>query len=128
MENTENFLDLAGLQHYTSYIKALLADKLNIADLEDLTLDVIARATMSSNQISHRSTTVSDILDTYLLDFDYAELAFDISEIVFDILQPLPPTTAVLGTAVIGKLILGTRDTLIQPSNAELDNIILEQE
>lgn len=125
MENTENFLDLAGLQYYTTHIKALLADKLDISDLEDLTLDVIAQATMGSNQITHGSTTVADILDTYLLDLDYSKLAFDVSEIVF---ESLPPTTAVLGRAIIGKLILGTRDTVVQPSNIELNSTILKQD
>jgi hypothetical protein len=132
VENTENFLDLAGLQHYTAHIKALLADKLNTADLEDLTNAIIAQAILKSIQVTHDSTTVADILDEYLIDLDYSALAFDTSELVFDSNEA--EEAAILGKAIIGKMVLGKgepseslTDTDLRRSSAILQQYITQK-
>ena len=75
-------------------------------------------------RVSYNNLLLSDLLDTYLFSIDYNSLAFDTSEIVID---TSAETSAILGKAIIGKMILGNSGTLPQQSKAKLGSAILGQ-
>lgn len=56
-----------------------------------------------SAQITHEGNLLSNLINTYLLSIDYDSLAFDTDEIV---IVNANTTTAVLGQAILGQLIL----------------------
>lgn len=56
---------------------------------------------LDSNQVSNGEFSLSEILNTYILNIDYDALAFDTTEIVIG-----SNTTSVLGQAILGQLVL----------------------
>lgn len=56
---------------------------------------------LSSAQVTHGESLLSDIINTYVLSIDYSALAFDTTEIVVG-----SATTSALGQAVLGQMIL----------------------
>ena len=65
--------------------------------------DVLAKASISSSQVSHGDSLLSSILDMYILSIDYDALAFDTTEIVGG---TETNTSSVLGQAILGQLVL----------------------
>jgi hypothetical protein len=58
---------------------------------------------VTSAAVTHAGHTLTELLNSYLLDLDYSAIAFDTSEIVVDTSSE---TEAILGKAVLGKMIL----------------------
>lgn len=92
---------------------AILSQSLNEAANEIPSSQVVFNAisNIPSSNVYHEEEALSDIIETYILNIDYSLLSFDTSDIVFD--DSLPPgsddsTTAKLGYAVLGKMVLGT--------------------
>ena len=56
---------------------------------------------LNSTQITHGEDLLSDIINTYILSINYDDLTFDTTEIVVG-----STTTAVLGQAILGQLVL----------------------
>lgn len=83
-----------------SYERLKIGDGINTATalpFIDETFD------MTSAQITHEGNLLSNLINTYLLSIDYDSLAFDINEIV---IGNVSTTTAILGRAILGQLIL----------------------
>ena len=56
---------------------------------------------LGSAQVIHGENVLSDIINMYMLNIDYDDLAFDTTEIVVG-----SKTTSVLGQAILGQLVL----------------------
>lgn len=92
---------------------AILSQSLNEAANEIPSSQVVFNAisNIPSSNVYHEEEALSDIIETYILNIDYSLLSFDTSDIVFD--DSLPPgsddsTTAKLGYAILGKMVLGS--------------------
>ena len=92
---------------------AILSQSLNEAANEIPSSQVVfdAISNIPSSNVYHEEEALSDIIETYILNIDYSLLSFDTSDIVFD--DSLPPgsddsTTAKLGYAILGKMVLGS--------------------
>lgn len=58
---------------------------------------------LSTYKVFHNDLLLSDLIESYLLNLDYSDLAFDTSEIIVGLSAE---TSAILGKAVLGKMIL----------------------
>lgn len=69
-----------------------------------------AISNIPSSNVYHEEEALSDIIETYILNIDYSLLSFDTSDIVFDDSPPASDdsTTAKLGYAILGKMVLGS--------------------
>ena len=72
----------------------------SLDDLAALISDINTVATTS--QITHEDILLSEIVNTYIMNVDYNELAFDTTEIVINTTN----TTSVLGQAILGQMVL----------------------
>lgn len=66
---------------------------------------------VTSAAVTHAGHTLAELLNGYLLNLDYSAIAFDTSEIV---IETSSETNAILGKAIIGKMILGNSGTTPQ--------------
>ena len=80
----------------------------NAETLTGMSLDEIkASIILTSQQVTHRESLLSNILENYILTIDYDMLlAFDTSEIVINATSTPTSTASVLGQAILGQMIL----------------------
>lgn len=86
--SAEPLNDGSGASHYTWQVIGKFIDE----DFE-----------LSSTKIHHDGILLSSILNTYLLNIDYGELAFDTTELVINSSTSI---SAILGQAILGQLVL----------------------
>lgn len=100
----KKYLDAEGLKQVLQYIN--LQDYPNndtlIAVINAIDNNKADKTQLDTNFIMHNNVLLNTLLETYLLNIDYEDLAFNTAEIIVN----NSGTSSILGQAILGQLVL----------------------